>query len=272
METIIKSTPGLLKINIQELWNYRELFYIFVWRDIKVRYKQTIFGLGWAIFQPLVTMIIFSFFFGKLAGIPSGNLPYPVFVYTGLVFWTFFSSALTLSSNSLIEHNQLLQKVFFPRLIVPLAAIITCMVDFVITLLLAVVLIFIYHLHPHPLLVLIFPLQLLILFLTISGLGLFLSAFNVKYRDVRYILPFFIQILMFLTPVIYSLTIIAPRHKWLLLANPLTGIIESARVLISGSVLLNWQSMFISLLVSVAIFIFGLYYFRLTEKFLADVA
>lgn len=268
--TIIKPQAAL-SLNLQELWKYRELFYIFAWRDIKVRYKQTFLGIAWAIFQPLVTMVIFTFFFGKLAGIPSGNLPYMLFVYIGLVIWTFFSNALTSASNSLVDNGHIIKKVYFPRLVVPLSSVVTALADFGITLVILVVLMVIFRAVPSPLIIVIFPILLMTLALTISGIAMFLSSVNIKYRDVRYILPFFIQILMFLTPVIYPSTIIAAQHKWVLLLNPLTGIIETTRTLISGSSSIDWQLLTISITISILLFLAGLYYFRKTERFFADI-
>lgn len=270
-KVIIQPQSNFLNIDFQELWRFRELLYIFVWRDIKVRYKQTFLGIAWAIFQPLVTMVIFTFFFGKLAGLPSGNLPYMVFVYIGLIIWNFFSNSLSSASGSLVEHEQMIKKIYFPRLLIPLASVITSSIDFLITLIILVVLLIYFQILPSPLLLLYTPLLFLITFFTASGLGLFMSSVNVKYRDVRYILPFFIQILMFLSPVIYPSTIIASQHKWILNINPLTFVIETSRSLISGIPQINFASLLSSLLISILIFLTGLFYLRKTERFFADI-
>lgn len=273
MTNKITITPksNLLKIDFKELWSFHELFYIFSWRDIKVRYKQTLLGVAWAIFQPLISMVIFSFFFGQLAKIPSGNLPYMVFVYTGLVVWNFFSSALSRASSSLVENEELIKKIYFPRLIIPTSAVTTCFLDLAITSLIFIPLLVYFRVAPHPLLILLLPLLLLIVFLTATGLGLFLAALNVKYRDVRYILPFFIQLMMFLTPVIYPTTIIADRHKWILAVNPLTAVIEVIRNLLGGKVIFDYPSLALSFLISVTVCLFGVYYFKRTERFFADI-
>lgn len=269
---IIKPLNNWWQIDLDELWQYRDLFYIFVWRDLKVRYKQTFLGIGWVVFQPLVTATIFTIFFGNLAKIPSGQLPYPLFVLCGLVYWSFFSSALTHSSSSLIENENVIKKVFFPKIILPLSSIITCLVDFsinLVILLLSSILIF-----KHIPSVSLFPITVLgalITSIASCGLGMFLSALNVKFRDVRYILPFFIQILIFLTPVIYPTSIARPSNQLILAINPLTWVIESTRSAISGSFTLNVPHFAISLISSLLIFIGGLFYFRFTEKFFADI-
>ena len=269
--TDIRPWTGWQGINLRELWDYRELFLIFAWRDLKVRYKQTILGVAWAIFQPLTSMVIFSFFFGKLARIYTAELPYMVFVYVGIVIWTFFSTAVNHATSSLLEQELLIKRVYFPRIIIPLAAFVTSIVDFLIACSILVVLLIYFQIHPSYWLIMAFPGLFLIVSLTVTGIGLFLSAVNIKYRDVRYILPFFINIAMFLTPVIYPSRIIADQHKWILVINPLTAVIETSRKLLSGSVAIDWLGLGISILVAVTIFIFGLYYFRSTEKYFADV-
>jgi lipopolysaccharide transport system permease protein len=269
--TVIKPKTNLLEIDLKELWSYRELFYIFAWRDLKVRYKQTFFGAAWAIFQPLFSMFIFTIFFGNLAKIPSGELPYPLFVLIGLVFWGFFSNTLSHSSNSLIENEHIIKKVYFPRLILPLSTSVTSGVDFMVAFSLLIIATLYFGYIPHPIAILIIPLGLLIATIGASGVGLFLSALNVKYRDVRYILPFFIQTLVFLTPVIYPTTIMRPQFKYLMAINPMTGVIESIRQVFSGSAAIEYDIMAISATSATIAFLIGLYYFRRTERFFADI-
>lgn len=271
-EIIIRPQSSFLKIDWFEIWRYRELFYIFSWRDIKIRYKQTLLGITWVLFQPLVTTGIFSIFFGKIAKIPSDNLPYPLFVLTGLVIWNFFASGVTTSSQSLIGNEGILKKVYFPRVILPISAIVTAGVDFVITLVILLIACLYFRYIPNPIILLVFPLLLLIVLATMIGIGMFTASLNVKYRDVRYALPFFIQIGLFLTPVIYPLSVIYDYRKWLLMLNPLTGVIETLRLLIHGSGQLNYDLLTISIIVAGLIFMIGWYYFRRTEAFFADIA
>ncbi|MDE1967240.1 MAG: ABC transporter permease, partial [Patescibacteria group bacterium] len=198
--TVIRPKKIFHLRDLKELWDYRELLYFFTWRDLKVRYKQTFIGAAWAIFQPFVTMVVFSVFFGGLAKIPSDGVPYPIFVYTGLLFWQFFSAALSSTSNSLVGNQALITKVYFPRLILPVSSVITQLVDFAIAALILLGLMFYYGFMPSLLGIAIVPLLLIITFMASVGGGLFLAAINVKYRDVRYALPFFVQILLFVTP------------------------------------------------------------------------
>lgn len=258
-------------VNFKEIWRYRELFYIFAWRDIKVRYKQTVLGIAWALLQPITSMFIFTFFFGKLAKIPSGDLPYSLFVLIGLVFWGFFSGTLSHASNSLVENENIIKKVYFPRLILPLSAIVSGLIDFGIAFVLLLLVALYFGYIPSLLSIIIIPLGLIIASLGAAGLGLFLAAFNVKYRDVRYILPFFIQTLLFLTPVIYPSSIIGSRYRLIMAINPMAGVIESARSVISGSINVNYQTLIISAISAILFFVIGLLYFRSTERFFADI-
>ncbi len=267
----IKPPKGLVRINWVELWRYKELFYIFVWRDVKVRYKQTVLGLVWAIFQPIVTMIIFSIFFGRLAKIPSDNVPYPIFVFTGLLFWTYYQTALTNATGSLVENENIIKKVYFPRMIMPVSSTITPLVDFLAALLVLFAIMIYYQYPPHVLGILTLPLLLFMSMISASGLGFFMASLNVKYRDVRYILPFFIQLLLYVTPVIYPISLIPHKFQALLYINPMTGVITVARNLILGSGVINWSFVGISVLSSIIIFTLGLAYFRKTERFFADV-
>lgn len=267
----IKPPNGLINFNFQEFWRFRELFFIFVWRDIKVRYKQTVLGITWAIFQPFVTMVIFSVFFGRLVGVPSGDIPYPILVFSGLLLWNYFSLALTNASESLVASESIIKKIYFPRLILPLATTITPAIDFGFALIVLAGLMVFYRFVPGFWGLVFLPLALILAMLTAVGLGLLLSAINAKYRDVRYVLPFFIQILLFLTPVIYPVNIIPIQFQWLLYLNPMTGIITLTRYLLLGSGNLNWTWLAISLASGLIIFIIGLNYFRKTERYFADV-
>lgn len=270
---IIKIKPPKTNfyLNLKELWQYRELFYIFAWRDIKVRYKQTFLGITWVLFQPLVSMVVFTIFFGNFAKMPSGNLPYPLFVLCGLVFWTFFSNSLSSASSSLISNENIIKKVYFPKVILPLSSVVTGSVDLVINIILLFAVGFYFRFFPPLSILVIILIGYLISFLTASGLGLFFSALNVKYRDVRYIIPFFIQTLIFLTPVIYPTSIIKSSGKFLFILNPMAAVIESMRTVISGSFGIDFLGLGIASLISLVIFLTGLAFFNATEKFFADI-
>lgn len=255
--------------DLQELWNYRELVYFFVWRDLKVRYKQTIIGIVWAIFQPVMTMIVFSVFFGTLAKMPSEGVPYPIFVYSGLLFWNFFVASLTDVSNCLISNQSIVTKVYFPRLILPISSAFTNFVDFLIASGVLIVLMIYYGFVPHLDGLFMLPLLLLITFASSTGLGLFLASVNVKYRDIRYILPFFIQLLIFVSPVIYPAGILG-KFTILFGLNPIAGVISTARSVLFGITPVSWLSLGFSILVSSVLLLIGLYSFRKSEAYFAD--
>ncbi|MDE2038206.1 MAG: ABC transporter permease [Patescibacteria group bacterium] len=256
--------------DLRELWLYRELLYFFSWRDIKVRYKQTAIGVLWAIFQPFITMVVFTVLFGTLAKVPSDNVPYPIFVYVGLLFWQFFSDSLSDTSNALVNNQSIVTKVYFPRLILPISSVTTKLVDFAVAAVILVGMMLYYDYTPNLLGLLILPLLLAISFMAAVGGGLLLSAINVKYRDVRYALPFFIQILLFLTPVIYPSSI-AGKFSKLLALNPMTGVIQSARAALLGTTPLNWWLVADSLLATVVLLAVGVYVFKKTERTFADI-
>lgn len=268
---IIKPNSKDNFFDFSELLRFKDLFYVLSWRDIKVRYKQTVLGIAWAVLQPLAQMVIFTVFFGNLAKIPSGNLPYAFFVFCGLVFWTFFSSALNNASNSMIDNDQMIKKVYFPKMILPLSSIVTSSIDFGVNFFLLIIFAFILKLGFHPILLIVMPLGILLTIVTAGGAGFLLSSFNVKYRDVRYILPFFVQLMMFLTPVIYPLNILSPRNRWLMALNPMSTVIESVRLAFSNGEFLNVGYIGISLASSIFIFILGYIYFKRTERFFADI-
>ena len=266
---VIEPNKGLLKLDLKEIWKYRELLYFLVWRDIKVRYKQTFIGASWAIIQPFFTMIVFTVFFGKIAKIPSDNVPYPIFSYSGLLLWTYFSSAVSNSSNSLIGNSNLISKVYFPRLIVPLSSAISAAVDYFIATSILVLMMFYYGVYPNYQ-ILFLPVILILTFFTATGFSLWLSALNVKYRDVRYALPFFIQLLLFLTPVIYPVSFVPEKFKWILYINPIGGLINAHRALVLGQEI-DFAYLGISIIISIFLFITGFAYFKKTESFFADI-
>ncbi|MES2087641.1 MAG: ABC transporter permease [Patescibacteria group bacterium] len=267
---IIKPKKTFSLEDIREVWRYKELLVFFVWRDIKVRYKQTIVGIGWAIFQPFMTMVVFSVFFGKLIQVPSDGIPYPIFVYTGLLFWQLFASALGDTSNSLISNSAIITKVYFPRIILPLADTANKFVDFFFASLALIFLMFHYGYIPDLAGILLIPVLLIITSATAVGAGLVLASINVKYRDVRYILPFFMQLLLFLTPVIYPSSI-AGKYSWILSLNPMTGVIKAARAGILGTGPIGWNSLAISAFMAVVFLSIGIYLFKKTERYFADI-
>ncbi len=269
--TIIRPKKRFSIKDLKEVWQYKELLYFFTWRDFKVRYKQTVIGILWALLQPFITMIVFTVFFGKLAKMPSDGIPYPIFVYVGLLIWHFFSGALSEASNSLVSNKAIITKVYFPRLILPISSTVTRFVDFIIASGILVALMIYYQYTPNLTGLLILPLLLIITFIVSIGLGMFLAAVNVKYRDVRYALPFFIQMLLFLTPVIYP-TSIAGNYSWLLAINPMTGVIKAARAAILGNAPINWELLGISALTGIIILVIGIIYFKKTERYFADIA
>jgi len=271
MRTVIKPKKGLADINLEEIWSYRELFYFFAWRDIKLRYKQTFFGIAWAVIQPFATMVVFSAVFSGLAGMPSDNIPYPIFVYAGLLLWNIFANALSYASLSLIGSCNLIQKIYLPKIIIPAASIMVTLVDFFFAGLIFIGLMFYYGYVPNLLGVVLLPLLLFLIMLASLGLGWFLAALNVKYRDIRYALPFFIQLLIFVTPVIYPVSLVPENCQWLLALNPMAGIIDAFKASFLGTAAVNWQTLGISSFISVVFFGFGLWYFLKTEKLFADI-
>ncbi|XOU94779.1 MAG: ABC transporter permease [Candidatus Kerfeldbacteria bacterium] len=271
-KTIIKPKKGWVGINFKELWLFKELFYIFSWRDIKVRYKQTAIGIIWALIQPIMLMVVFSLFFGNLIGVPSDGIPYPIFAFSGLLFWNYFSTSLTKSSNSLVENENVIKKIYFPRLILPFSASITPLIELLISFLVYAGLMLYYQYTPTLEGLLLLPLLIILSLLSASGLGSFLAAINVRYRDIREALPFFIQTLFFVTPVIYPTTLIPEKYQWILALNPMTGIIETARAGLIGNQPINYELLGISTIIAIALFILGIFYFRKTEKVFADIA
>jgi lipopolysaccharide transport system permease protein len=268
--TNIRPPKGLAALDLHELWAYRELLYFLVWRDVKVRYKQTAIGVAWVVLQPFLTMVVFSIVFGKLMHVPSGERPYPVFAFVALLPWTFFAGAISRSGNSLIYDANLVSKVYFPRVILPLAAVLSNLVDFGVAFIILIGMMLILGVIPG---VWIFtlPLFLLLALITALAIGLWLSALNVKYRDISYVIPFLIQLWLFLTPVAYPITIIPDRWRLLYSLNPMVGVVEGFRWALLGQQNLSWNLMLVSILLILALFIGGLLYFRRMEFEFADV-
>jgi lipopolysaccharide transport system permease protein len=271
-EPLVKIRPSRrwVALNLRDLWAYRELLYFLTWRDVKVRYKQTVLGAAWAIIQPLCTMLIFTLFFGKLAKVPSDGIPYPIFAYAGLLPWTFFSNAITSSGNSLVGSSNLITKVYFPRMIIPGAAVGAGLVDFAIAFVILGGLM-IYYGVALTWSLLALPLLIALTALLALGVGLWTSALNVKYRDIRYALPFLIQLWMFASPIIYPASLMPQKWRWVLWLNPLTGIIEGYRASLLGRTPLNWSSLAISSVITLALLVYSALEFRRMERTFADV-
>ena len=266
----IEPSQGWVSLRLQELWEYRELLYFLTWRDIKVRYKQTVFGAAWAIIQPFMTMIVFSLFFGKLAKIPSDGIPYPIFAYAALVPWTFFSGGLSKSSNSLVGSSNLIKKVYFPRLVVPISSVLSGVVDFVLAFLVLFAMMIFYGLYPTANVVWL-PFLLLLAFATSLGVGLWLSALNVQFRDVRFTIPFLTQFWLFATPIAYPSSLLDEPWRTIYGINPMVGVVEGFRWALLGTETSPGPIIFVSSLVAAGLLVGGAFYFRRMEKTFADV-
>lgn len=267
----LEPSQGWVSLKLKELWEYRELLYFLTWRDIKVRYKQTVLGAAWAILQPFMTMVVFSLFFGRLTNMPSDGVPYPIFNFAALVPWTFFATGVTASSSSLVTNSNLLKKVYFPRLTIPLATVLSGTVDFLIAFVVLIVMMLFYGIVPTTN-VIFLPFFLLLAFITSFGVGLWLSAMNVQFRDVRYIVPFLIQLWLFATPIVYPSSLIDnPTIRTLYGINPMTGVVEGFRWALLGVKTAPGPILIVSTAVAVLLMVSGLYYFRRMEKTFADV-
>lgn len=267
---IIRPSRGWASINFRELWDYRELLYFLVWRDVKVRYKQTVLGAAWAIIQPFFTMIIFSIFFGKLAGIPSDGMPYPVFAYTALLPWQLFAHAMTSSAESLVGNQALLTKVYFPRLVIPISGVLAGLVDFALAFAVLLGMLWYYGILPS-IAVLTLPLFLILAITTALGIGLWLSALNVMYRDVRYTIPFLTQLWMFATPIAYPSSIVPEQWRALYGLNPMAGVIEGFRWALLSADSPPGHLLSVTCFIVITILVSGLFFFRRMEKTFADV-
>ncbi|MDR7666377.1 ABC transporter permease [Methanosarcina sp. Z-7115] len=269
-ELVIRPKYGLLDLNWQELKEYRELLFFLALREIKIRYKQTILGASWALLQPFFTMIVFTLIFSGLAQMPSDGVPYPLFSYSGLLLWTYFSNALSQSSNSLVDNASLLSKVYMPRIFIPTAPCLSGLVDYGIAMSILVVMMIYYRFVPG-ITILLLPFIVLMTFLLASGIGYWLSSICVKYRDVKFVLPFFIQLLLFVSPVIYPANIVGENLQWLLYLNPMTGLIGAHRACLLGHIPVDFVGLGISVMLTIVIFVSGILYLKRTEKYFADL-
>jgi lipopolysaccharide transport system permease protein len=266
---VIRPRKGLELLDLREVWEYRELLGFLAWRDLKVRYKQTAIGVAWAVLQPLAMMAVFTIFFGKLARLPSDGLPYPLFALAGLLPWNLFARVLASSADSLVRDQRLISKVYFPRLIVPLSSSLAALVDFAISLVLLVLAMAFFRFWPDPRL-LLFPLLTLLLLITALGVGFWLSALNVEFRDVQHTLPFLTQLWFFLTPVVYPASLVPDGFRALYSLNPMVGVVEAFRWILLGSTAPPMFSLLVSSFISVVLFVTGLLYFRSRERSFAD--
>jgi len=263
--------PGRIERNyFRDLWRYRELFGFLAWRDILVRYKQTVFGVLWAVLRPFLTMVVFAVVFGKLAGLPSEGVPYPILVYAAMLPWQFASTAFGEASNSLVANAGLLTKIYFPRLIVPASAVIVAFVDFLVAFVILVLLMIAYGFAPSWTIVTL-PLFILLAFLTAMGAGLFIAALNVRYRDFRHVVPFMVQFGLFISPVGFSSSVVPEQWRLVYSLNPMVGVIDGFRWAILGNARLYWPGFVISASLSLLLLFIGLRYFRQTERTFADV-
>lgn len=268
---ILRPSKGWVSLKLRELWRFRELLYFLVWRDIKVRYKQTVIGAAWAIIQPFTTMIVFSLFFGRLAGIPSDGLPYPLFSYAALVPWTFFAAGLANASNSLVGSANLIKKIYFPRLIIPISAVLSNAVDFCLAFGVLLLMMLAYGILPTANIIFL-PFFVLLALITALGVGLWLSAMNVQFRDIRYVVPFLTQVWLFITPIAYPSSLIQNETLRALYGlNPMAGVVEGFRWALLGTETAPSGVLVISTLAAAALLASGLFYFRRMEKTFADV-
>lgn len=268
--TRIRPSKGWVSLRLRELWEYRELLWFLVWRDVKVRYKQTALGASWAILQPVATMVVFSLFFGRLAGMPSDGLPYPVFSFAALVPWTFFSQGLSQSANSLVGSQNLITKVYFPRLAIPIASVLAGLIDFALAFVVLIGMMLFYGIVPgHAVAAL--PGLLLLALVTALGAGLWLSALNVQFRDVRYIVPFLTQLWLFVTPIAYPSSLLGEPWRTVYGLNPMAGVVEGFRWALLGTARPPGSMLAASTVAAVALLVSGAFYFRRMEKTFADI-
>lgn len=270
---VIIKPKAKLAINWKELIAYRELFFYFAWRDVKVRYKQTVVGASWVVLQPISQMVIFTVFFNKVAGIGSGNtaVPYAIFSFTGLLFWNLFSASLTRISNSMTDNQGVITKIYFPRIILPFASVIVGLIDFLFAFLVFIGLMIYFSFPPTLEAVLLLLPAIAVTCVAALGIGMFFAALNVKYRDVKQIVPFLLSVGLFVTPVIYPITSIPQQYQWLLYLNPMTGVINAMRSSFLGTAVINWPLTAISMAVALAVFAVGFIYFKSTEREFADI-
>ncbi|HET9915369.1 MAG TPA: ABC transporter permease [Anaerolineales bacterium] len=266
----IKPSRGLAALNLRDLWIYRELVFFMVWRDVKVKYKQTLLGMAWAVIQPVMTMLVFTFVFGGIAKVATDGIPYPIFSFAALLPWGLFEVALNQGSRSLVAHNNMVTKIYFPRLILPIASVFAGMVDFVIAFVILIVLMVYYRMPPAYELLWTLPFFILLAIVTALGVALWLSAINVKYRDVNQALPFLTRFWLFITPIAYSSDIISEKWQVLYSLNPMAGVVNGFRWALLGTGNGPDIGLWVSVTISILIFISGLFYFRSMEKTFAD--
>jgi lipopolysaccharide transport system permease protein len=266
---VVEPSSSWVALNLRDIWSYRELLFFLVWRDVKVRYKQTVLGASWAIIQPLTTMIIFTYFFGKLARVPTEGVPYPIFFYTGLLIWTYFSNAVVNGANSLVGNANLITKVYFPRLIIPSAAVLAGLIDFAIASVLLLGLLVYYQFAVTARYLMLVPLVALATTLAL-GFGIWLSALNVRYRDVRYALTFVVQIWLFVSPVIYPSSLLPQEWRWVMVLNPMTGIVEGFRASLFGRPF-HWVALSYSAGFAAVLLMYSAYAFRRMERHFAEL-
>lgn len=272
VHTIIKPSKGWQMVDLAELLRYRELIFFLTWRDLKVRYKQTILGVAWAVIQPVMTMVVFSVFFGGLAGVPSDGIPYPLFSIAGLLPWQLFDNAIRSASKSLVANRNMITKIYFPRIILPLSSVLASIVDFLVALPILIIMMIVYHYTPN-IYILLIPFYLLLTVITALGVSLWFSAMDVLYRDIGYIVPFVCQIWMYLTPIAYGSGLISnPKWAFIYNLNPMVGVVNGFRSAFLGVYnAVPVQSMVFSTIISIVILVSGLYYFRHMEKQFADL-
>ncbi len=266
----IRPKKGLQLLDIKELIQYRDLFVFLVIRDIKVKYKQTVLGGLWAVIQPFFLMVVFTLFFGKLAKIPSDGIPYPIFNFTAMIAWTYFSGAINTSSNSIVGSGSLISKVYFPRIIIPLTSVIAGLLDFSLAFIVLIGMMLYYNMYPS-LLILALPGLIILMMLIASGVGMLLAALNAKYRDIRYTIPFLVQFWMFATPIVYPASMIPEKYRMIYALNPMTGVIEGFRSVLLGRTAFPIEMVLMSAVISLGVFILGLTYFKQVERYFADV-
>lgn len=267
---VIEPRKGWAPVDFGELWKFRELLYFLAWRDMKVKYKQTALGVIWAVLQPVLAVIVFSLVFGRFASMPSDGVPYPVFVLTGLLLWNYFAAVLSQSTTSLVAGSNLVSKVYFPRLIIPASSAIAALIDFLIGFIVLVAMMLWYGVGAGPGMLLA-PVIIAVVLLNAVGFGVWLSALNVRYRDVQYAVPFLIQIWMFASPVIYPVSLLGEKWSPLLYLNPMSGAIEAMRPAMLGNRDIPWEGLAISAAIGLAVFLAGVFYFRRVERYFADV-
>jgi lipopolysaccharide transport system permease protein len=266
----IKPTKGLAALNLRDLWLYRELVYFMVWRDVKVKYKQTLLGMAWAVIQPVMTMLVFTFVFGTVAKVATDGIPYPVFSFAALLPWGLFEVALNQGSRSLVAHNNMVTKIYFPRLILPMSSVLAGMVDFVIAFVILIGLMFYYQISPAYEVLWTLPLFILLAIVTALGVALWLSAINVRYRDVNQALPFLTRFWLFVTPIAYSSEIITGKWQFLYYLNPMAGVVDGFRWTLLGTGNGPGPTLWVSASISILVLVSGLFYFRSMEKTFAD--